>query len=111
MVHEVIIVIDYEKMLPQRLSQLRIKKGASARDMSLSIGQGQAYINNIENAKSFPSMRSFFFICEYLNISPKDFFDYEVSNPEKLKLIFEDMKTLNDEQLSTISSVIKGIKK
>lgn len=46
----------------RRLAELRIKKGVSARDMSLSIGQSAGYINNIENGKNFPSMMGFFYI-------------------------------------------------
>ena len=44
----------------------RTQKGVSARDMSLSLGQANNYINNIENKKSLPAMQSFFYICEYL---------------------------------------------
>ena len=32
-----------------RLATLRTKKNVSAREMSLSIGQSEGYINNIEN--------------------------------------------------------------
>ena len=46
-----------------RLTELRIKHGVSARDMSLSIGQNSSYINNIENGKALPSMTVFFYIC------------------------------------------------
>lgn len=46
----------YEDEFPLRLSQLRNKKGVSARDMSLSIGQNSGYINNIESGKAMPSM-------------------------------------------------------
>lgn len=35
-----------------RLTTLREKKGVSARDMSLSIGQNPGYINNIESGKA-----------------------------------------------------------
>lgn len=49
----------------ERLSTLRQEKGVSARDMSRSIGQNENYINNIENKKAFPSMTSFFYICEF----------------------------------------------
>ena len=52
----------------ERLSTLRQEKGVSARDMSRSIGQNENYINNIENKKAFPSMTSFFYICEFLKI-------------------------------------------
>ena len=45
-----------EKDFSLRLAQLREKKGVSARDMSLSIGQNPGYINNIESGKSMPSL-------------------------------------------------------
>ena len=43
----------YEELFYKRLIQLRMKKGVSARDMSLSIGQAAGYINALENKKSF----------------------------------------------------------
>lgn len=36
----------------KRLVQLRMAKGVSARDMSLSLGQNPGYINSIENNKT-----------------------------------------------------------
>ena len=60
----------YDDFFKLRLSQLRTQKGVSARDMSLSLGQNPGYINNIETGKALPSMSAFFYICEYLNISP-----------------------------------------
>ena len=44
----------------ERLIQLRMQKGVSARDMSLSIGQNAGYIHNIESGKALPSMTVFF---------------------------------------------------
>lgn len=55
-----------EEDFAKRLSALRQEKGASARDMSLSLGQNAGYINNIENGHNLPSMTVFFYICEYL---------------------------------------------
>lgn len=92
-----------------RLSRLREKKGVSARDMSLSIGQNPGYINNIETGKSKPSLDGIFFICEYLGITPSEFFDIESSNPSKLDSIIKDMKKLNDNQLEIISTLIKDL--
>ena len=99
----------YEDEFPLRLAQLRIKKGVSARDMSLSIGQNPGYINNIESGKAMPSMACFFYICEYLNISPKDFFDFETKTPEKLNDLISDLKKLDEEQLDNIASIVKGL--
>ena len=50
-----------EKDFAIRLARLREKKGVSARDMSLSIGQNPGYINNIETGKSKPSLDGFFY--------------------------------------------------
>ncbi len=99
----------YENEFSLRLAQLRNKKGVSARDMSLSIGQNASYINNIENGKSFPSMTGFFYICEYLGISPSEFFDTASNNPKKLQALINDLKHLDDSQLDNISSIVKGL--
>ena len=92
-----------------RLTQLRIKHGVSARDMSLSLGQNSSYINNIETGKSKPSLEGFFFICEYLGVTPSEFFDTENKNPSKLDDIIKNMRKLNDTQLDAIASLIKDL--
>lgn len=98
-----------EKDFSLRLAQLREKKGVSARDMSLSIGQNPGYINNIESGKSMPSLTGIFYICEYLGITPSDFFDLENQNPNKLIEVIRDLKRLNDKQLAAVSTIIKEI--
>ena len=101
----------YENEFQTRLAQLREKKGVSARDMSLSIGQNPGYINNIETGKALPSMSGFFYICEYLQLSPKDFFDTDAKNPEKLNELMKDLKRLDDKQLDSIASIVQGLVK
>lgn len=98
-----------EKDFSLRLAQLREKKGVSARDMSLSIGQNPGYINNIESGKSMPSLSGLFYICEYLGISLSDFFDLDNENPNKVQEIMHDIKQLNDSQLAAVSAIIKEI--
>ena len=58
-----------------------LTKGVSARDISLSLGRSENYINKIENQKAFPSMTLFFYICQYLGISQQEFFDDINANP------------------------------
>ena len=98
-----------EKDLAIRLARLRAKKGVSARDMSLSIGQNPGYINNIETGKSKPSLDGVYFICEYLGITPSEFFDTESQNPSKLNAIIKDMKQLTDAQLETIAALVRDL--
>ena len=100
-----------EKEFSLRLAQLREKKGVSARDMSLSMGQNPGYINNIESGKSMPSLTGIFYICDYLGITPSEFFDMDSQNPTKLNEIIANLKRLDDRQLDTIAMLIKDIVK
>ena len=100
-----------EKDFSLRLARLREKKGVSARDMSLSIGQNPGYINNIETGKSMPSLTGIFYICEYLGVTPSEFFDLESTNPGTIDAIVQDMKHLDDAQLDTIAALVKGLRK
>ncbi len=97
------------KEFSQRLSVLRLNKDVSARDMSLSIGQSAGYINNIETGVSFPSMTAFFYICEYLGITPQEFFDVDSNNPAKEKELLKAIKGLNNEQLDHLIAIAKGL--
>ncbi|MBQ7226713.1 MAG: helix-turn-helix transcriptional regulator [Clostridia bacterium] len=99
-----------EELFYKRLTELRLSKNVSARDMSLSLGQCENYINNIENKHNFPSMQVFFYICDYFDITPMEFFDMEARNPSKLKDITDKMKSLNDNQLSLIENMIDNMK-
>lgn len=98
-----------EKDFALRLAMLRTKKNVSAREMSLAIGQNQGYINHIETGSATPSLSGIFYICEYLGITPSEFFDLDNKNPAKLKTINEYLKKLNDDQLDTIEKLLKDL--
>jgi len=100
-----------ELYLAERIAKLRTKRNVSARDMSLSIGQNENYINHIENGKALPSMTAFFYICEYLDISPKDFFDDSLSNPIELAEILLHLDNLNPKQMEHVTAIIKDLAK
>ena len=99
-----------EKDFALRLAKLRTKKNVSAREMSLSIGQNPNYINQIETESAVPSLSGMFYICEYLGITPAEFFDIDNENPVRLKRINEDLKKLNDEQLEMIEKLVRMIR-
>ena len=64
--------MDDLERFSRRVTELRMQKGVSARDMSLSLGQSESYINKIENRRTLPSMTGFLYICEYLGITPEE---------------------------------------
>ncbi len=98
--------MTYEKSFSERLSQLRIQKAVSARDMSLSIGQNPGYINNIETGKALPSMSNFFYICSYLDITPMDFFDYNAVRPKDMNQICVELNKLTEAQFNSIKEIV-----
>ena len=100
-----------KEVFVKRLTELRMSKGVSARDMSLSLGQSPGYINNIENGVNLPSMSMFFYICDYLKITHKEFFDTESSNPTRLNQLIELTKNLSSDKLELVMNLVKEMKK
>lgn len=95
----------------RRLSMLRLKKGVSARDMSLSIGQSTSYLTNIENGLNWPSMPVFLCICEFLGISPSDFFNEADPHPSKTHELDELSAHLTELQIDTLITLAKELAK
>ena len=95
-----------EIRLALRLSALRQQKGVSAREMSLALGQNTNYINRIENGKNYPSMQSFFYICEYLGVTPQKFFEEKNAAPTQLNDLIVKLKRLTPSQLATVNAVV-----
>ena len=85
----------YEDFVPERLAKLRTQKGVSARDMSLSLGQANNYINNIENKKSLPAMQ--------------EFFDEGNTCPEALREFIAEAKQLDSKSMQYILGIMKEL--
>ena len=75
--------------------------------MSLSLGQNVNYINYIENGRNFPSMQGFFLICDYLKISPAEFFEKQQGRLDKDMKNIEIFQSLSKSQQDSIISMIK----
>lgn len=73
-----------EKFIGKRITELRIAKGVSEYKMSLDLGHSKNYIRNITVKNSLPSMREFLNLCEYLCVTPKQFFDVETNYDESV---------------------------
>ncbi|RPF47825.1 transcriptional regulator with XRE-family HTH domain [Hydrogenoanaerobacterium saccharovorans] len=100
-----------EKFIRDRISELRIQKNISERSMSIDLGHSPSYIHSIVSGKALPSMTEFLYICDYFNISPKEFFDEGTSNPAIIKEVIDDLSTLDEKQITNIHQIIKGLKR
>lgn len=70
-----------EKFIRTRITELRIKKGVSEYKMSTDMGHSKSYIQSITSGRALPSLSEFIYMCEYLGVTPKEFFDKENSEP------------------------------
>ncbi len=100
-----------EQFIRNRISELRILKNVSERSMSIDLGHSPSYIHSIVSGKALPSMSEFLYICEYFKITPKEFFDEGSEHPFLIKETVEDLKSLDQKQITNIHEIIKGLKK
>ena len=63
-----------EAFIGNRIAELVNARQISTDKMSDDLAQSKDYIDNIIEHKQFPSMQSFLSICDYLELSPAEFF-------------------------------------
>jgi transcriptional regulator with XRE-family HTH domain len=101
--------MDYIEWLPKRVMELRTQRGVSARDMSLSLGQSESYINKIENGRTMPSIQGLLYICEYFSITPQEFFNTNAAAPQKSKELMGEIEKLTASQADHVIQIIRDI--
>lgn len=103
--------MEMEQYVRERITQLRLAKGVSEYQMSYDLGHSRGYINNISSGKSLPSLNEFFYICDYFEISPIEFFDKEQKNPALATKAMEEIKYLDDDDMLLVLTLIKRLSK
>lgn len=100
-----------EKYIAERITELRLRKNVSEYRMSLDLGHSNSYIRSITSGKALPSMSEFLVICEYLGITPKEFFDEELKNPEQLEHLLSIASRLHEEDLAALINMAERLEK
>ena len=103
--------MNYEDFIRNRITQLRISKNLSEYQMSLDLGNSKSYIQSITSGRALPSMTEFLSICEYLEVTPKDFFDDGLTNPDLIQKAVNGLKQLDDNDANLILSNINRLLK
>lgn len=94
-----------------RISQLRTNQGISEYKMSLDLGHSKSYVQSISSGKALPSMSEFLYICEYLGVTPKEFFDSEVAEPQMIQQLVAFALRLSSEDLAFLVDLAKRLDK
>lgn len=93
----------------ERISSLRTKKRISEYKMSLDLGHSKSYMQSISSGKSLPSLTEFLYICDYLGVSPKEFFDTDVEEPLLIKKLVTLAKDLSEEDLQALIHITERL--
>lgn len=98
-----------ETYIRNRISDLRLKKGISQYKMILDLGHSKSYIQSISSGKALPSMSEFLYICEYLGVTPKEFFDETISEPALVNELYTLTKEMRKEDISILINTAKRL--
>ncbi len=91
-----------ERFIAERITALRMKKNVSEYRMSLELGQSKSYVQGITSGKAQPSVKQLFNIVDYFDLTPAEFFDDSVGDPQRMKEIVALLKKLTPEDLDRI---------
>ncbi len=95
----------------KRITELRLKKGVAEHRMSLDLGHSRSYMQGISSGRALPSMTEFLAICDYLEVTPKDFFDEGNANPSLLQATLDKLKGLPESDLLIIYTMADRLQK
>ena len=99
-----------EQFIRDRISSLRQEKQISERKMSLDLGHSTSYIRSITSGRALPSMSEFLYICEYLGVTPMEFFNEERKTTLAQQKAIEHIYSMSDEDIRLLIGFIERMK-
>lgn len=99
-----------EQFIRDRISTLREQKQVSERKMSLDLGHSTSYIRSITSGRSLPSMSEFLYICEYLGVTPMEFFNEGKSTTLIQQKAIDYIYSMSDEDVGLMIGFIERMK-
>ena len=99
-----------EQFIRDRISSLRQEKQISERKMSLDLGHSTSYIRSITSGRALPSMGEFLYICEYLGVTPMEFFNEERKTTLTKQEAIEHIYSMSDEDIRLLIGFIERMK-
>ena len=56
-------------------------------------------------------MTAFFDICDFLDVSPREFFDLDTKSPSKANELFDICRSLDEKQIDNLIAIAKDLKR
>lgn len=98
-----------DNFIRDRISELRLKKGVSEYKMSMDLGHSRSYIQSISSGKALPSMTEFLYICEYLGVTPAEFFDGSIREPTLANMLYNLAKDMSEQDIVALISIAQRL--
>lgn len=100
------------KYVQDKITELRIKRGLSAYELSYHLGHSKNYIHNIVSGYSQTTVNELLYIIDFFGITPKDFFDeeYVYADPVLAKKILDAMKGMSEKDLSALAHLVNLVR-
>ena len=90
------------QFIRDRISLLRTKKQVSEYRMSTELGHSKSHIQSISSGRAVPSLGEFLYICEYLGVTPSEFFDKETAEPQLVGKLNSLAKNMSEDNLKIL---------
>ena len=69
------------------------------------MGHSKSYTQSISSGRALPSLSEFLYMCEYLGVTPKDFFDEEIEEPILVRQLYNLSRELPDKDLLALINI------
>jgi transcriptional regulator with XRE-family HTH domain len=87
------------------LSDEALNALVSEHKMSLDLGKSGSYMRSISIGKALPSMHEFLRICEYLGVTPQEFFTGAGDETDRIN-IFNRLQDLDDGDIQKLQTFL-----
>ena len=101
--------MDVAEFIRKRITELRLKKNVSERQMSVDLGMGENYIQGITSGNSLPSLKVLEKIAGYFELTLSEFF-YENEKTALVQTAAQMMLDLDKEDMECVIMVIQRLK-
>ena len=97
-----------EKFIRDRITELRLQKDVPERKMSVDLGHSTSYI---AAGRALPSMPEFLYICDYLGVTPMEFFNESERTTQLQQRAMQYIRQLDEDEARLIVDLLERIKK
>ncbi len=98
-----------EVFIRKRITELRLRKNVSEYKMSRDLGHSNGYIQGIVSGKALPRMGEFLSICDYLEVTPAEFFSEGEADLTRYKGILTSLRKLPEQKLKLLEDLAANL--